>query len=340
MSIKILEDTGPKLANAGRKELLEAIRTAGGRVIIGETVTFKQPIIDCVSSVELLKSWGADMVSLNHYNVDLPMIPGMRSSQEGIEKFGSYWNEQGIKGCIPDVRLVEFHFQKQFLQYGFGRTLAEAKTLTGIPVGITLEPVADDSEYPPARVANTKNARKAVEHGANYINIIQIPSMPEAEFIKSVAKVREGIGENGLVKAGKMPWGSSFINGPEQYITEKEIKLLVKSGADAIILPSPGTVPGLTIELVRSWVGIVHNCGLIAETTIGTSQESAETDVIRRFAIDSKMTGADMFQIGDGGYSGTAIPENVMAFAMSIKGRRHTLRRMAMSPLGYDFLHK
>lgn len=87
------------------------------------------------------------------------------------------------------------------------------------------------------------------------------------------------------------------------------------------------------MELVRGWVSAVHNCGLLAETTIGTSQEGAEAEVIRRIAIDSKMTGADMFQIGDSGYSGVTTPENLMAFAMSIKGRRHTLRRMAMSPL-------
>ena len=340
MSIKILEDTGPKVANASRKELLDAIRAAGGRVIIGETVTFKQPIIDGVSSVELLKSWGADMVTINHYNVDLPMIPGLRSTEAGIEKFGSYWNVQNAKGCLPDVKLVEFYFQKQYLQYGFGRTIAEAKTLAGIPIGITLEPVAEDSDYPVARVANTESARRAVEQGANFIVIIQKPAMPEAEFAKSVAKVREGVGEKGLVKAGKMPWGSTFIDGPEKFITEGEIKLLAKSGADAIILPSPGTVPGLTVELVRAWVNVVHSCGLLAETTIGTSQEGADAEVLRRFAIDSKMTGADMFQIGDGGYSGTTLPENLMAFAMSIKGRRHTLRRMAMSPLGYDFLHK
>jgi methylmalonyl-CoA mutase cobalamin-binding subunit len=340
MPIKILEEAGPKVANAGRKDLLDAIRAAGGRVIIGETITLKQPMVDGVSSVELLKSWGADMVTMNHYNVDLPMIPGLRSTQAGIEKFGSYWNEQGSKGCLPDIKQVEYHFQKLYLQYGFGRTIAEAKTLTGIPVGITLEPVAEDSDYPPARVANAKNASRAVEQGANYVIIIQTPSMPESEFAKSVAKVREGVGEKGLVKAGKMPWGSSFLNIAEQFITEDEIKRLAESGADAVILPSPGTVPGLTVEIVRNWVNIVHNCGLLAETTIGTSQEGAEADVMRRFAIDSKMTGADMFQVGDGGYSGTTLPENLMAFAMSIKGRRHTLRRMAMSPLGYDFLDK
>ena len=142
------------------------------------------------------------------------------------------------------------------------------------------------------------------------------------------------MGEMGLVKAGKMPWGGcSFLVNADEFVTEAEIKELAAAGADAIVLPTPGTVPGLTIELVRQWVTVVHNCGLPAETTIGTSQEGADPDVIRRFAIDSKMTGADLFQIGDSVYGGCCTPENVMSFARAIKGQRHTLRRAALSPL-------
>ena len=100
-----------------------------------------------------------------------------------------------------------------------------------------------------------------------------------------------------------------------------------------IIIPAPGTVPGLTIEIVKSWVQVISSLGLLAEVTIGTSQQGADPDVIRRIAIDSKMTGADLYQIGDGVYSGVATPENVMAFANAIKGKRHALRRAALSPL-------
>ena len=58
MAVKFLEDVGAKLINATRKEMVDAIFAASGRVVIGETVTFKQSMIDGVSNIELLKSWG------------------------------------------------------------------------------------------------------------------------------------------------------------------------------------------------------------------------------------------------------------------------------------------
>ena len=290
MAVKFLEDVGAKLINATRKEMVNAIFAASGRVVIGETVTFKQSMIDGVSNIELLKSWGCDMVTINHYNVNFPMIPGMESTQAGIEQFGSCFNEAGSKGCKPSTKVIENSFQKIFWQFGFGATIGDVKRLVGVPVGMTLEPVTEEDDYPQGRVANEENARRGAEQGASYITLIHTPQMSAGEFAKSVAQVRSGMGEMGLVKAGKMPWGGcSFLVNADEFVTEAEIKELAAAGADAIVLPTPGTVPGLTIELVRQWVTVVHNCGLLAETTIGTSQEGADPDVIRRFAIDSKM---------------------------------------------------
>ena len=115
MAVKFLEDVGAKLINATRKEMVNAIFAASGRVVIGETVTFKQSMIDGVSNIELLKSWGCDMVTINHYNVNFPMIPGMESTQAGIEQFGSCFNEAGSKGCKPSTKVIENSFQKDFL---------------------------------------------------------------------------------------------------------------------------------------------------------------------------------------------------------------------------------
>jgi len=52
-------------------------------------------------------------------------------------------------------------------------------------------------------------------------------------------------------------------------------------------------------------------------------------ETVRRLALDGRLTGADIYQIGDGGYGGMAIPENILAFATAIKGKRHTYRRTA-----------
>lgn len=338
MAVKLLDGIGRTLIEAKREDMIAAIISAGGRVIIGETVTFKQSLIDGVTNVELLKSWGADMVTINHYNVDMPMIPGLPSTKEGIELWGSLWNTAGAKGSIPDIYTVEPSFQSAYLQFGFGRTINEVKKLAGIPVGMTLEPVEQGTGFPEARIANRANAEKGVKQGANYVTIISTPSMPPLVFAKCVSEVREGVQNNGLVKAGKMPWGGAFPTDPDYFYTTEELKALISAGADVILLPSPGTVPGLTIELVKKWVNIIHENGALAETTIGTSQEGADENVICRFAVDSKMTGADIFQIGDSVYSGTTTPENLMAFSKSIKGRRHTLKRMALSPMRGELL--
>jgi len=333
MAINLLTDVGQKLINATRDELIQAIQSACGRIVIGETVTFKQSLFDGASNAELIKGCGCDMATYNHYNVDMPMIPGLSSTEEGIGKFFSFWNEKKSKGIIPDIMDVEESFQITFLQFGFGRTINDVSRLIGIPVGITLEPVEAGTGYPNARIATKENAKRAMEHGAKYINLITIPKMSPDSVASCIEQTREGIGNKGLIKVGKMPWGASFKLRPDEFITAEEIQQFAKSGADAIIVPSPGTIPGLTIELVKKWIDLIHECGILAETTVGTSQEGADPDVIRRIAIDSKMAGADMYQIGDSVYNGSCSPSNILAFAKAIKGERHTMRRVAASPV-------
>ena len=70
---------------------------------------------------------------------------------------------------------------------------------------------------------------------------------------------------------------------------------------------------------------------VIACECIGTSQEGADTATIRQIAFLCKMTGTDIHHIGDTGYPGTAIPENIMAYSIAIRGVRHTYHRMAAS---------
>lgn len=44
-----------------------------------------------------------------------------------------------------------------------------------------------------------------------------------------------------------------------------------------------------------------------------------------------KMAGTDIHHIGDTGYPGMALPENIMAYSVAIRGVRHTYHRMAAS---------
>ena len=119
----------------------------------------------------------------------------------------------------------------------------------------------------------------------------------------------------------------------EKILTKKDVEAFVDAGADVILLPAPGTVPGITMEYARKLIKKAHEKGALAMTTIGTSQEGADEATIRQIALMCKMAGADIHHIGDSGYMGMALPENITAYSVAIRGKRHTYRRMAMSLL-------
>lgn len=89
--------------------------------------------------------------------------------------------------------------------------------------------------------------------------------------------------------------------------------------------------PGMSQEKVTSLIACAHAHGALAMTTIGTSQEGADVSTVRQIALMSKMAGADLHHIGDTGYMGIALPENIMAYSIAIRGVRHTYTRMARS---------
>ena len=90
-------------------------------------------------------------------------------------------------------------------------------------------------------------------------------------------------------------------------------------------------MPGITVEAVHELAGYVHSRGALLMTAIGTSQEGADTATIRQIALWCKMTGADLHHIGDTGVPGMALPQNILAYSIAIRGERHTYHRMASS---------
>ena len=117
----------------------------------------------------------------------------------------------------------------------------------------------------------------------------------------------------------------------EKIITKADVAAFASAGADIILLPAPGTVPGITMEYVRGLVSYAHSLGCLTITAIGTSQEGADVATIRQIALMCKMTGTDIHHLGDSGYGGMALPENIQAYSIAVRGIRHTYRRMAAS---------
>ena len=140
--------------------------------------------------------------------------------------------------------------------------------------------------------------------------------------------------ENGtdyLLTAGKMHASGILSEAGEKILTKEDAETFIEAGADVLLLPAPGTVPGFTMEHAAELIKTAHEKGVLAMTTIGTSQEGADEETIRQIALMCKMAGADIHHIGDSGYMGMALPENITAYSVAIRGKRHTYRRMAMS---------
>ena len=118
----------------------------------------------------------------------------------------------------------------------------------------------------------------------------------------------------------------------ENLISKELIESFIDAGSDIILIPAPGTIPGISLEYARELIQYCHSQDKLTITSIGTSQEGADEWTIRNIAINSKMAGTDIHHLGDAGICpGVATPENIMAYSIAIRGKRHTYRRMARS---------
>ena len=303
---RFLDCTASDFENMKKKELLEAISASEGRVLVCETIGILQPMLGDVTNAEFVASMGADMILLNMFDVNHPVIQGLPKTEDR-------------------------------------EVIRKIKQLTGRPVGINLEPLEQGKEssvetnemwkLSGGRVATLENAKTAVEMGVDFIVLTGNPGIgvTNAAITDTLKLYREHLGEQVVLIAGKMHASGILSECGEHILTEADVRAFAEAGADIILLPAPGTVPGITMEYVRRLVVCAHSLGKMTLTAIGTSQEGADTDTIKEIALMCKMTGTDLHHLGDAGYGGMALPENILEYGKVIRGIRHTYHRMAVS---------
>ncbi|MGX7091114.1 DUF7916 family protein [Hutsoniella sourekii] len=285
------------LKNRSRAELKQSIQASEGRTVLAETVVTASPLLEGVTNAEVMAAFGADMICLNELDVFDPQIVGFDCKDNPI---------------------------------------AEIKRLTGRLVGINLEPVDEAGEVMdvkvnlvPGRRASKGAFQAAQDLGVDFIMITGNPStgVTNQGILQAISTGREFF--QGLLFAGKMH-GAGVA---ESVINQGDLENFIESGADGVLIPTVGTVPGVTLEETHQACSRVHQLGGLVMSTIGTSQESADEDTIRRFALANKQTGSDIHHIGDGGYGRMPLPENITALSIVVRGKRHTYFKMAQSIL-------
>lgn len=302
---RFLDCSASDLAKMNKSELLYAIQASEGRVMVSETIAVTQPLLNNVTNAELAASQGADILLINMFDSENPQIQGMPARTP------------------PDEVL---------------RTLQH---LTGRIIGVNLEAVdpqyaADHDEIwkmKQGRAATAENARKLVAMGARILVLTGNPGngVSNRALGEAVREIRDAVGDTAVLITGKMHGAGVVRESGSAIISEEDVTWFASQGADIVLIPAPGTVPGMSQQKVAALIDCAHACGAMAMTAVGTSQEGADINTIRQIALMSKMAGADLHHIGDTGYMGIALPENILAYSIAIRGVRHTYTRLARS---------
>lgn len=303
---RFLDCTASDFVSMDKKTLLKAIAASEGRLLVCETIGTLQPMLGDVTNAEFAAAMGADIILLNMFDVNRPVIHGLPQTEAG------------------DV-------------------VRKIKELTGRPVGMNLEPLEQEKDssvetsemwqLTKGRAATLENAKKAVEMRIDFIVLTGNPGIgvTNAAIVDTLKLYKESLGDQVVLIAGKMHASGILSEAGEKILTEADVRAFSEAGADIILMPAPGTVPGITMEYVRSLVVCAHELGKMTLTAIGTSQEGADTETIKEIALMCKMTGTDLHHLGDAGYGGMALPENILEYGKVIRGIRHTYHRMAVS---------
>ncbi|MGX6970516.1 haloacid dehalogenase-like hydrolase [Vagococcus bubulae] len=278
------------------KELKQSIKASEGRVILSENVAPRESYIGDITNAEMARAFGADMILLNGLNVLTPCVFGLPEGE----------------GSVVD-RLHE---------------------LVGRPIGVNLEPVdlsADMAEdkliIDEGRQATIDTFKQVESEGYDFICLTGNPGtgVTNTQITEAIEKAKQYY--SGLIIAGKMH--GAGVNEPVADL--EAIKSFVQAGADVILVPAVGTVPGFDEEQLKEVVKLVHAHDGLVLSAIGTSQESSDADTIKQIAITNKICGVDIQHIGDAGYAGVAPVENIFALSKAIRGMRHTVSMIARS---------
>ena len=292
---RLLSANASEIVEMTATELKQSIKASDGRVVLSENVVTRTPVIPDITNAELARAFGADLILLN-----------------GLDAF--------------DPKVVNVDEDKQVIN--------ELRRLVCRPIGVNLEPVDETATMSEeklniveGRQASSKTVKALEKLGINFICMTGNPGtgVTNDKIVNAISETRKHF--TGLIIAGKMH--SAGVDEP--VITETYVDQFIDAGADIILVPAIGTVPGFDEEQLKNIVKAVHRREGLVMSAIGTSQESSDPSTIRDFAIRNKICGVDIQHIGDAGYCGLAPVNNIFELSKAIRGERHTVSMIARS---------
>lgn len=297
MTKRLLNCQASDFLEMGREELKQAILASEGRTVCAENVVMSQPYDPGLTSAEVATSFGSDLILLNGLDCFQPVIRGISKNSEN--------------------------------------PIADLKKLVGRPIGVNIEPIDFEAQMAEnqltiaeGRMCSIKTLQAAEKLGFDFICLTGNPGtgVTNKEIEKAIKKARKYF--SGLIIAGKMH-GAGVIESVVP--SETEMIQFIENGADILLFPAIGTVPGFTDNDLIQAVAIAKKHGALTMSAIGTSQETSSQQFIESIAIRNKIAGVDIQHIGDAGVGGIAPPENIFALSVAIRGMRHTVSMISRS---------
>lgn len=292
---RFISSNASEILNMTAPELKQSIKASEGRVILSENVAFKESYIGDVTNAEIARSFGADLILLNGIDIFQPFVAGLDAKEDFVE---------------------------------------ELHRLVGRPIGINLEPVDSQAQMAGERLiidegrqASLATIQRAEELGVDFICLTGNPGtgVTNQAIIDTIRVVKENF--SGLLIAGKM-----HASGVDEPVADLEaITQFIEAGVDIVLAPAVGSVPGFDEQDLKQIVRLAHQKGALVMSAIGTSQESADEDIVKQMAIRNKICGVDIQHIGDSGYGCLAPVENIFAMSKALRGQRHTISMISRS---------
>lgn len=293
---RLISANTSEIFNMSATELKQSIKASEGRVVLSENVAPRESFIGDITNAEIAKAFGADLILLNGLDVFEPEIFGLVSSKENV--------------------------------------VHRLHQLVGCPIGVNLEPVDLQMDMLEERLtivkgrqANEETFKQIAQLGFDFVCLTGNPGtgVSNQAIIKAIQMAK--VHFSGLIIAGKMHGAGA----DEAVVDLESVAKFIEAGADVILVPAVGTVPGFDLPELKEIVNLSHRNGALVMSTIGTSQESSAVTTIQSIALQNKIAGVDIQHIGDAGYGGVAPVENIYELSKVLRGMRHTVSRMARS---------
>src|SRR5699024_4467286 len=167
---RLISANASDVATFTKEELKQSIKASEGRVVLSENVVGEAPILGDVTTSELAKAFGADMILLNVFDVYRPYIAGM-----------------------PENNSLEPELFNE-------NVISDLKRLIGLPVGLNLEPVdekatmaEDKLNIAKGRQASAETLQRASELGFDFVLLTGNPGtgVTNKEIAHAVSLAKE-----------------------------------------------------------------------------------------------------------------------------------------------------